>query len=240
MISEQQIEALEAVHGPDMVVVLTVGDEEFAFRRPSAADVDFMLDAKERGNTSFIENACTSCALCPDEPGAEVGTSPALAAVKAKLAALFVANPYLKDTIPIAWASECGWYAIITPELIGPGLYRVACGPKPSEQTDQTACGCSMWSASIQVRKLTVAQYDKLRKLDLQGGNEAERQAWKDAATGDNKAEIERLYPFLPVSIGTIIRTLGDKPTAVSVKKRHAGSAPAQSPSSEKPSDPTT
>lgn len=232
-VSEEQIQALEVVHGSGMVVVLSVGEDEFAFRRPNEADVDFLLDAKEREDMRFLEDALVWCALCPDEPGAVTGKSDKLAAVKKELAALFAATPLLKDRVPLAWASECGWGAVLETERLSDSIHRLTARAKLFDNQaaePQTILGCSPWRVEVQATVLTVAQYDKLRKLDLQQGNASDRFAWKEAVCGEGKAEIERLYPFLPVSMGSLIRGLGAQSlAAVSVKKRHPGQVPSRS-----------
>lgn len=251
-ITKEQFDALEAIHGKNHVLILSIGEDEFAFRRPSEVDVDFALDEKERGSVEWMENALIGCVLCPSVPTANkakkektepTGPCPELAAIRAQIHAIWASAPLCRDTLPLAWFQSCGWNQSIDSKPLGQGKYEV-------RSASNTDLGAEEWTYSLTVRILTSVEYNHLRKLQLQEGVSAERFAFSKCVTlirpvlssdpevlGDAMApsDFAALYPTAVIGIGRLVRSLGAESRSVSVKKFGAGSAQQPTTSTEKP-----
>lgn len=250
-ITKEQFDALEAIHGKNHVLILSIGEDEFAFRRPSEVDVDFALNEQERGGVEWMENALIGCVLCPSVPTANkakkeksepTGPCPELAAIRAQIHAIWASAPLCRDTLPLAWFQSCGWNQSLASKPIGQGKYDV-------RSASNTDLGAEEWAYSLTVRILTSAEYNHLRKLQLQEGVSAERFAFSKCVTlirpvlssdpevlGDALApsDFAALYPAAVIGIGRLVRSLGAESRSVSVKKFGAGSAQQPTNSTEK------
>lgn len=241
-ITQEQFEALEAAHGKNQVLVLSIGKDEFAFRRPNQIDADYALSDKDKGNLSWMEAALLSCALCPTKPTENKAPTegkakytrpecPELVEICSQIEAIWKEAPLCSDTLPLVWLQSCGYGTQIDSKKIGAGLYEVTVSSNPNLGADE-------WSYTLKARSLAKPQYEKLRKLQMEEDYAAEKYAFDVGVTeiaGISKAEFKSLYPFAPIGIGTLIRTLGAEARGVSVKKFGAGSAQQPTSSIEKP-----
>lgn len=229
-ITQEQFVALEAAHGAGMVLVLSVGEDEFAFRRPSDADVEFAMDERDRGVLEWMEHALISCALCPATPHANAipankedkpKITPELVAVRQRIQAIWAESPFCRDSVPLVWAQSCGWGQEIAQKALGGGKYELTV-------FSNAKMGAEEWSYKAAAMVLSGAQYEKLRKLGLAEGTAADRFAFTAAIgsfSGIDREEFARRYPFAVLGLGQLARALGSESRAVSVKKYNAGSA---------------
>jgi len=239
MITQEQFAALEAVHGTGMVLVLSVGDDEFAFRRPSDADVEFAMDERARGIGEWMEHALIGCVLCPEVPTANEapvkGVKPSvcseLVAVREQIQAIWKDAPFCRDSVPLVWAQSCGWGQEITQQSLGGGKYELIV-------SSDTKMGAEAWSYKASAKVLTGAQYERLRKLGLSDGIADDKYAFASSVVsfeGIDRDEFVKRYPFAVLGIGKLARALGSENRAVSVKKFSSGSAPQPGSSTDTP-----
>ena len=68
-ITEQNVRELEQHHGTG-IIVLSVGDQDFAFRRPTETEVSYALAAQAKGSVNFLEDLALGCLLSIEAPRA--------------------------------------------------------------------------------------------------------------------------------------------------------------------------
>jgi len=229
MITQEQYAELEAVHGAGMVLVLSVGDDEFAFRRPSDTDVEFAMDERARGIGEWMEHALISCALCPEVPTANRApekdvkptSCPELVAVREQIQAIWKDAPFCRDSVPLVWAQSCGWGQDIAQQSLGGGKYALTV-------SSDTKLGAEPWSYKASAKVLSGTQYERLRKLSLSEGTAADKFAFNSSILsfdGIDREEFAKRYPFAVLGLGQLARALGSENRAVSVKKFSSGAA---------------
>lgn len=236
-ITAEQYAALEQVHGKDMVVLLTVGEDDVAFRRPTELDVDILLEAKGRGEHSYLEECAAGCLLSPEAPRAGVSVEAnqrlpeaeqgALVTEKQRLRALWKSAPLLRDSVPMAWAELCGWGMSYEAKPLGGGRYRITARPNAHSAMDSEAL------VELTARVFSPHEYSEWRKKSqTEPEGHAERYAWRTlvegpAGDGRSREEIARVHPFLPLGLGqATLPALGSEGRAVRPKKFGAGQAP--------------
>lgn len=226
MITQEQFSALEASHGIGMVLVLFVGNDEFAFRRPSDADVEFAMDERARGVGEWMEHALIGCVLCPEVPTANQADNktscPELVSVREQIQAIWKEAPFCRDSVPLVWAQSCGWGQDIAQQPLGGGKYALTV-------SSDTKLGAEPWSYKASAKVLSGTQYERLRKLSLSEGNAADKFAFNGAILsldGIDREEFAKRYPFAVLGLGQLARALGSENRAVSVKKFSSGSVP--------------
>jgi len=226
MITQEQFSALEASHGIGMVLVLSAGNDEFAFRRPSDADVEFAMDERARGVGEWMEHALIGCVLCPEVPTANQADNktscPELVAVREQIQAIWKEAPFCRDSVPLVWAQSCGWGQDIAQQSLGGGKYTLTV-------SSDTKLGAEPWSYKASAKVLSGTQYERLRKLSLSEGNAADKFAFNGAILsldGIDREEFVKRYQFAVLGLGQLARALGSENRAVSVKKFSSGSAP--------------
>lgn len=226
MITQEQFSALEASHGIGMVLVLCVGNDEFAFRRPSDADVEFAMDERARGVGEWMEHALIGCVLCPEVPTANQvdnkTSCPELVAVREQIQAIWKEAPFCRDSVPLVWAQSCGWGQDIAQQPLGGGKYALTV-------SSDAKLGAEPWSYKASAKVLSGTQYERLRKLSLSEGNAADKFAFNGAILsldGIDREEFAKRYPFAVLGLGQLARALGSENRAVSVKKFSSGSVP--------------
>lgn len=229
-ITQEQVELLEQHHGKGMVVVLSVGDTDFAFRRLSALDADLLMDALSRNQFSAHEEAAVRCVLSADAP--EAGKGPdedkklpeakrkALIGERDQLTSLFSEAQLLRDWIGMALSQHCGFGARVSVEALGSGRYRLRVG---APEVDNLAG--AEFSIELEARAMDGREYGTYREREMLGAEgAAERYAFDKLVQSANKADFERLYPLGVIGVGRILKTLGTQGKAVRVKKFGAGS----------------
>lgn len=237
-ITEQQFKGLEQHHGEGMVLVLTDGVDEYAFRRPSDHDVDLALDAKEQGRLNFHEECALRCVLSPAAPAAGKSAQPkqkghpddllpaedraAIIAERERLQALWVEAPFMRDWIGVGLSQFAGWSCSFAAEPIGGGRYAIAV-----RGADRAPEGAEI-SLTLTARRFTPAEYAEHRKrsMTMEEGA-AERYAWRTLIDSANKDEVARLYPYLVISIGVTLQSLGSEGRRLAAKKFLPGSPQA-------------
>lgn len=230
-ITAAQFAALEEVHGAGMVVTLSVGDVDFAFRRPSEHDVDLALASKAEGLLSFHEECAVRCLLAPDAPKVknipeEDAERPSaerqlLVQEKEHMRALWKAAPVLRDAVGVGFAEMCGWNLELAPAPLGGGRYRV------TARTSARSTILSGIDVELTARVFKESEYSEFRKRSLTAPEGvAERYAWRTLVDSENKGEVERRYPYLVIAVGQLLQTLGSEGKAVRPKAFGAGRAP--------------
>lgn len=236
-ITAEQFAALEQVHGKDMVVLLTVGEDDYAFKRPAEVDIDLLLEAKGRGEHNYLEECAAGCLLSPDAPRAGVSVEAnkqlpevergALITEKQRLRALWMSAPLLRDSVPMAWADLCGWGLSYDAKPLGGGRYGVTARPGKHSSMDPAIL------VELTARVFSPHEYAEWRKKSqTEPEGHAERYAWRtlvEGAAGDGRSrdEIARTQPFLVLGLGqSTLPALGSEGRAVRPKKFGAGRAP--------------
>lgn len=232
-IDQQQIAELERHHGASMVFTITIGDDDFAFRRPDSAEIAYALTAKESGSVKYCEDLALGCVLTAEAPRAgaparvvdgknverNAGISKdernVLVAEKGRLEALWDAAQELRDTIPGIFAANIGGNPVLARSEIGGGRYEFIVTPRP-DVVDYI----EPWTFTITARKPDGPQYDKYRTLRVTGGEgDAERYFWGILVDSPNRDEVARLYPFAVIAMGQALASLGVDGRSVRVKK---------------------
>jgi hypothetical protein len=248
-ISEEQVQQLEKFHGSGMVVVLSVGDDDFAFRRLRQVDVDLVLEGLAAQQYAAHEQMAVNSALCVEAPAA--GQSPeldktlpkeqqeAIVSERMRLAGLFSQANLLRDWVGMGLAQACGFGAQVQCDPQPGDVYKITA----SSASDEKSVAGDTWTLSVSARKLTAKEYAEVRRLRMVGSEGAsERYAWKQAVSGPNKDEVARLYPYAVIGIGRSIDTLGAEGfgKGVRVKKFKAGSQDPPGTSGEQPASAET
>ena len=232
VISQEQFAALEAVHGVGMVVPVSVGEDDLVFRRPTDLDLDILLEQKDRGEHSYLEECCKHCILSPEAPRA--GVSPAqdklltpeeqaeIVEERQRLSGLWQAAPLLRDSVSLSWAELCGWGLSYDATPTGGGQYQVSvragthCRMDPEVAIDLVA------------RVFTALEYSEWRKhkqTDHEGVGE--RYAWNVLIQSANKNEVAGIYPFVVLGAGgSVLPGLGSEGKLVRPKKFGSGQTP--------------
>jgi len=230
--TNEQIQAFEEHHGAGMVVVFTVGEDEYAFRRLSVLDVDLALAAKTEQKVNFHEEAAIRCVLTADAPHAgksgedsklDKDALAALVAERTRLALEWKDAAMMRDMIGQGLAQACGWHWSAKLSTLGGGQHQITA----TLATDyQEMYGLDAPPVVIEARGWTDREYDEYRSLTALGADgEAERYAFGRLITSANKTEVERLYPYLPIALGKYLQALGVT-KAVRLKKSRSGQAP--------------
>lgn len=241
MITQEQFAELESAHGAGMVLVLSVGDDEFAFRRPSEADVEFAMDERARGVGEWMEHALISCALSHDVPTVNRAPSkdskpvvcPELIAVREQIQAIWKEAPFCRDWVPLAFLHSCGLVPVIDQKPLGGGRYSVTIA-------GEKAMGSETWSYVAEGKVLSGNQYERLRKLSLSEGIGGDKFAFESGIlsfAGIARDEFAKRYPFAVLALGQLVRAFGSESRAVSVKKFSSGSAPQPGNSTDTPAN---
>lgn len=237
-ITEQQFKGLEKHHGEGMVLVLTDGVDEYAFRRPSEHDVDLALDEKERGLFDYHEKCAVRCVLTPAAPAAGKSAQPkqkghpddllsaedraVIIAERERLQALWVEAPFMRDWIGLGLSQFAGWGCSFSSEATGGGRYSITVG-----SSDKVPDGAEI-SLKLTARRFTPAEYAEHRKrsMTMEEGA-AERYAWRTLIDSPNRDEVARLYPYLVIGIGATLQSLGSEGRRLAAKKFPPGSPQA-------------
>lgn len=224
-ITEEQYAALEQSHGPGNIIVLTVADEDFAFRRPSRVDVDLTLEAHERKEGAALEQCAIRCLLAPAAPAANAADAKAVApevvAERERLSGMFSRSQFYRDWVGLEFATHCGWNwrANVEPSSSG---YTIDCHPDDKEACDE--------SAKLTARRLSAQEYATYRRKMILGESDASRYVFGACITSANKAEVAQRYPFLVEGICTALAALGVEGGRVRAKKfKPSGTAPGTS-----------
>jgi hypothetical protein len=243
-ITAEQFAALEEVHGQGMVVTLSVGEDDFAFRRPGENDVDLVLAGKAEVLLSYHEECAIRCLLAPEAPKVknlpeEDVERPAaerqlLVAEKERMRALWAQAPFLRDAVGVGFAELCGWGLELASAPLGGGRYRI------TARTPARATVDGQIEVELTARVFTGAEYSEFRKRAMTSPEGvAERYAWKTLVSSGNKEEVARRYPYLVISVGQLLQTLGSEGKAVRPKAFGAGRAPQPGSSTESPATET-
>lgn len=231
-ITEQQFAELEKVHGAGMVIPMEIGEDDFVFRRPTELDLDILLEQKDRGEHSYLEECCKHCILAPDAPRAGVDTAQdklltpeeqaEIVAERQRLSGLWKAAPLLRDSVSLSWAELCGWGMSYDATPAGGGQYHVAvragthCRMEPDAALDLTARVFS---------PLEYSEWRKRKQASPEGV--AERYAWDTLVQSGNKNDIARTYPFVVLGAGgSVLPGLGSEGKTVRPKKFGSGLSP--------------
>ena len=232
-VTQQQIEELEQYHGTEMVFVIGVGDDDFAFRRPDAAEISYALSAKDAGSLKYLLHEALRCVLSAAAPRASkpvrafdrkpvqrsAGASPdertALAEEKGRLEALWADAQEFRESIPGIFAANIGGNPLLSMSPIGGARYEFKVSPNPD-----VIDFIDPWSFTITAKKPGGDQYDKYRTLRSTGGEgDAERYFWGALVDSPNRDEVARLYPFAVIAMGPALAGLGVDGRSVRVKK---------------------
>lgn len=229
-ITEEQVAELEQHHGQGMVVVLSVGAMDFAFRRLTENDVDLVLHGLENKLYSAHEEAAMRCILSVNAPSANLAVdlskggdktkiaicTPEIIAERELLASLWAQAPIVRDTIGQELAKACGWHWYLSADPIGGGRYRVSANSEEEMTADDD-------SVSLTCSVLAPRQYEEQRKrMVTQPEGSYQRYNFRTCIEGGD--EVARLYPYLPIAIGGMIPGLGGEGKAVRRKKFKSGS----------------
>lgn len=237
-ITEAQYRELEKHHGEGMVLVLSDGVDEYAFRRPNQLDVDLALAAKEQGLLNFHEECALRCVLAADAPTAGKSVKDddrlsaedraAIIAERNRLQALWTDAPFMRDWIGVGLSQFAGWACSFSSEATGGGRYAITVSGADKAPAGAEIC------VKLTARRFTATEYAEHRKrsLTMEDGA-AERYAWRTLIDSPNKGEVERLYPYLVIGIGTTLQSLGSEGKRLAAKKFPPGSAQAPGSSTE-------
>lgn len=228
--SDEQVAEFERHHGNGMVLVFTVGEDEYAFRRLSELDVNMALADGEAGKFTGGEQAAIRCVLTADAPhagksgeGAKLAPEDVAALVKERerLTLEWKAAPFIRDMIGSTLAWQCGYHWAPTQEAIGGGVHRLTF--TLSEELAGEGAGDSV---EVSARSWTEQEYDEYRRLlSLGADGDAERYAYGKLITSPNKDEVQRRYQWLVLGVGKCLQMLGVT-KAVRLKKSGNGQAP--------------
>lgn len=226
----QQVEAFEQHHGKDMVLIFTVGEDEYAFRRLSELDVDLALSDKEAGKVSFHEDAAIRCVLTADAPRAGMSGGDAklskedlaeLVKERERLALEWKHAAMMRDAIGQALAMQCGYHWTIKQRALGAGAHQLTMELSPEYQE---VVGDAE-PVELTARSWADREYNEFRTLNTTGAEgEAERYAYNKLITSPNKTDVARTHPWLVIAIGKYLHTLGVT-KAVRLKKSRSGQA---------------
>ena len=248
-ITEQNVRDLEQHHGTG-IIVLSVGDQDFAFRRPTETEVSYALAAQANNSPNYLEDLALGCLLSAAAPqagtpagvGADGSAIPRNAGVSAddkallvtekeRLEALWEAGQFYRDAISGQFAFECGWALEVDGKPIGGGTYEIAL----ASSLNAKRVGADL-NLKVTATKASRPIYDKYKQLELNGNEgEPERYLWDKLVQAQDKGEIARLYPFAVIALGRFLPGLGCDQGTVRVKKFSAGPAPVPGISTEPP-----
>lgn len=248
-IIEKHVRELEQHHGVG-VIVLSVGDQDFAFRRPTNTEVSYALTAQANKAPNYLEDLALGCLLTAAAPragtpagvGADGSAIPKNVGVSAedkallieekeRLEALWEAGQFYRDAIAGQFAFACGWAVDVGSKPIGGGRYELSL----TSTDNAKAIGADL-ALTVIAAKPSRPIYDKHKQLELNGdAGESERYLWDKLVQHPEKAELARLYPFAVIALGRFLPSLGCDQGMVRVKKFCAGQAPAPGTSTEPP-----
>lgn len=214
-ITQEAYAELERSHGVGNVIVLTVADEDFAFRRPSRVDVELTLEARDRKEGAMLEQCAIRCLLAPAAPSANVAEAkevgPEIVAERERLAGMFARSQFYRDWVGTEFVTHCGWLWQADCETAAGGLYEIKCRPSEKSTCDE--------SATLTARRLTAQEYATYRRKNILGESDASRFVFNACITSANKTEVATRYPFLVEDICTALVSLGSEGGAVRAKK---------------------
>jgi hypothetical protein len=237
-ITLEQLQELERHHGKG-IVVLSVGDDDFAFRRPTDAEVSYSLGEQSAGAVRFLENLALRCAVCPAAPragqpvknGADGKPLPdglsgdektALSDEKGRLEALWADAQEFRDSIPALFSLSCGGNPDVQSSSSGADRYAVVVSSNPAVRDE-----IEPWTFSVIARRPNAMHFDEYRKREALGSEgDSQRYLWDKLVESPEKAEFARLYPFAVVAAGRELARLGVNGRSVRVKKFDSGQAP--------------
>jgi hypothetical protein len=233
-ITEQQFAALEQYHGQGMIIILTVGGEDFAFRRPNQDQVNHALEAQANDIDTYREELARLCVVSAAMPDAGAEGAPvtaearaALTAEKERLDALWESAQSFRDEVSIPFAWSCGSSPQLDSTPLGGGRYKLTLTPNSSA----AEFGVDWGPIEIVARKPSRPDYDDFKRKKITGAEgEAELLLWSRLVESANKADVARMFPFAAVATGNFLPTLGSDGRSVRVKK--FGSGPALPPGS--------
>ena len=105
---------------------------------------------------------------------------PELVAICSQIEAIWKEAPLCSDTLPLVWLQSCGYGTQIDSKKIGTGLYEVTVSSNPNLGADE-------WSYTLKARSLAKAQYEKLRKLQMEEDYAAEKYAFRCRRDRDHR-----------------------------------------------------
>lgn len=237
-ITLEQVQELEQHHGKG-IVVLTVGDDDFAFRRPTETEVSYALGEQAAGAVRFLENLALRCVVAVEAPragqpakmGADGKALPdgvsgdekaALVAEKGRLEFLWQDAQEFRDSLPTLFCAACGGNPVVVSTLLPDGRYEL----QVSSNTNVTDW-IEPWTFTVTARRPVAAQFDEYRRLKTLGGDgDAPRYLWNKLVESSAKADLARLYPFAVIAAGDELSGLGVNGRSVRVKKFSSGHAP--------------
>lgn len=218
-IGQQQYEVLERCHGKDMVIVLSVGDDDFVFRRPTEAEITYALGCEAKKMPNFLEELALGCLVCAGTAVESTEVIDALGRERARLSALWDAGQVYRDSVAYQFAASCGWGLLLDSKNIGGGRYELSLVTKPEAQK----LGIEL-SITVTAAKPNRDVYDRFKQLEIgEDDGDAERYIWDALVDSPNKAEVSRLYPFAVIATGGFLPTLGADKGSVRVKKFSSG-----------------
>ena len=237
-ITLEQLQELEQYHGKG-VVVLSVGDDDFAFRRPTETEVSYSLGEQSAGAVRFLENLALRCVVSsaapragqPTKNGADGKPLPdglsgdekaALVEEKGRLEALWLEAQEFRDSIPALFSLSCGGNPDVQSSTAGADRHTVVVSSNPAVKDE-----IEPWTFSILARRPSPTHFDEYRKREALGGEgDSQRYLWDKLVESPDKAELARLYPFAVVAAGRELARLGVNGRSVRVKKFGSGQAP--------------
>jgi hypothetical protein len=229
-ISYEQFQLLELNHGKGMVTILSIGDDDFVFRKPSTMQVSHALECQAKGILGFREEITMGCVVSADLPSAGVAgqkkdaeDKEVLAGEKERLGSILESAQSFRDDLSIQFAWTCGSSPRLDCEALGNERYKLTLRPNSNAEDLDIAWG----PVELIARKATRPEYNKYRQLNVEGTEgEAELFLWDKLIESANKADTARLYPFAVIAIGGFLPTLGSDGRSVRIKKFSAGPAP--------------
>lgn len=240
-ITDAQYALLEQYHGAGNIIVLSVGKEDFAFRRPEQTQITYAIDCIAKKMPTAREQLALGCLVTAAAPSAGViGVKPtaedkgALDAEKALLGGMLEAAQSFRDDIATQFAWAIGSSpTIVSCESIGGERYKVLVGPNPDAVEH---CKMDWGPIELVAHKPVRAEYEKFRLLNIQNAEgEAEQYIYDKLVESSNKAEFARMYPLAVIALGNFLPTLGTDGRSVRIKKFKGGSQTEVSISTDTP-----
>lgn len=229
-VTQEQFEALEKAHGAGMVRVLTVADEDFAFRVPTKNDVALLIDASERKVPSALEECAMRCLLCPAVPTANRGTvegseekaaaAPApqeLVAERQRLQARYAQSEFYRDWIAKEFLASVGHgWRVEDPRKLTTGQYEITCISRSDESERVT----------LVARKMSAAHYAAYRRSIVEHSTDSAAICWKACIVSVERDGVASRLPILVETLESVLVSLGTDGGTVAVKKFGNGPAP--------------
>lgn len=239
-ITEQNVRELEQHHGTG-IIVLSVGDQDFAFRRPTETEVSYALAAQAKGSVNFLEDLALGCLLSIEAPRAgtparidsegrpvprSVNASSEeksiLTAEKERLEAMWADAQEFRESLPALFSLSCGGNPSVDSTHLGGDRYEVSVKSNP--MVDDSI---EPWSFMVTAARPSGPQFDEYRKRESLGDEgDSQRYLWDRLVDAPNKNELSRLYPFAVIAAGKELARLGVNGRSVRVKKFGSGQAP--------------